>query len=72
MVISFRKCQEVGCDAGRKGRIAEVLAEPYMSLEESGEEEGSKVYVIKTIPSESELLKKRQRKLDKTYCKIVS
>ena len=66
MDISSRKCQEVGCDAGRKGRIAKILAEPYMSSEESGEEEGSKVYVIKTIPWESELLKKRKRKLDKT------
>ena len=65
MDISLRKCQEVGCDAGRKGRIAKILAEPYTSSEESGEEEGSKVYV-KTIPWESELLKKRKRKLDKT------
>ena len=40
MDISSRKCQEVGCDAGRKGRIAKILAEPYMSSEESGEEEG--------------------------------
>ena len=43
-----------------------------MSSEESGEEEGSKVYVIKTIPWESELLKKRKRKLDKKYIKTVS
>ena len=59
-------------DAGRKGRIAEILAEPYMSSEESGEEEGSKVCVIKTILWKRELLKKRKRKLDKTYWKIVS
>ena len=59
-------------DAGTKGRIAEILAEPYMSSEESGEEEGSKVYVIKTIPWESELLKKRKRKLDKRFIKTVS
>lgn len=43
-----------------------------MSSEESEEEEGSKVYVIKTIPWESELLKKRKRKLDKKYIKTVS
>lgn len=59
-------------DAGTKGRIAEILAEPYMSSEESGEEECSKVYVIKTIPWERELLKKRKRKLDKRYIKTVS
>ena len=59
-------------DAARKGQIAEVLAEPYMSSEESGEEEGSKVYVIKTIPWESRQLKKRKRKLDKVYSKTVS
>ena len=59
-------------DPGTKGRIAEILAEPYMCSEESGEEEGAKVYVIKTIPWESELLKKRKRKLDKRYIKTVS
>ena len=50
-------------DAGRKGKIAEVLAEPYMSSEESGEEEGSKVYVVKSIPWESRLLKKEKKKV---------
>ena len=55
-----------------KGEMAEVLTEAYMSSEESEQEDGKLVYVVKTIPWESEDLKKRKRKLDRIHKKNQS
>ena len=57
-------------DQNEKGEVAEVLTEQFMSSEESENEEDDKViYVVKTIPWESEKLKKRKKRLDKEYNK---
>ena len=53
-----------------KGEVAEVLTEQFMSSEESENEEDDQViYVVKTIPWESEKLEKRKKRLDKEYNK---
>ena len=52
-----------------KGEMAEVLTNAYMSSQESDQEDGRLVYVVKTVPWESEELKKRKRKLDRIHTK---
>ena len=46
-----------------------MLTEDYMSSEESDTEDGKIVYVIKTIPWESNALKRKKKILDKIYKK---
>ena len=52
-----------------KGEIAEVLTDAYMSSEESDQEDGRLIYALKTVPWESEELKKRKRRLDRIHTK---
>ena len=56
----------------KKGKVAEVLTEDYMSTEESSNEDDQLTYIIKTIPWESERLRKRKKILDKTHGKTQS
>ena len=56
-------------DHGARGRMAEVLTEGYMSSEESGTEGDNLVYVVRTIPWESDKLRNKKAKLDKIYSK---
>ena len=61
-----------------KGKMAEVLTEDYMSSEESECEENADgevtvtAYVVKDITWESEKMKRRKGKLDKTFKKSQS
>lgn len=48
----------------KKGQVAEVLTEDYMSTEESSNEDDQLSYVIKTIPWESEKCRKRKKNLE--------
>ena len=45
----------------KKGQVAEVLTEDRMSTEESSNEDDQLSYVVKTIPWESEKLRKRKK-----------
>ena len=56
----------------KKGQVAEVLTEDYMSTEESSNEDDQLSYIVKRIPWESEKLRKRKRVLDKTHGKTQS
>lgn len=56
----------------KKGQVAEVLTEDYMSTEESSNEDDQLSYVVKAIPWESEKLIKRKKVLDKTHGKAQS
>lgn len=56
----------------KKGQVAEVLTEDRMSTEESSNENDQLSYVVKTIPWESEKLRKRKKVLDKTHGKTQS
>ena len=56
-------------DRKKRGEVAEILSEEYMSSEESADEDGTMVYVVKAIPWESIKLKKRKRILDQKFSK---
>lgn len=54
--------------AERKAKVAEVLTLDYMSSEESDTDENGKgLYKIKTLPWQSQELKKRKKALDKQH-----
>ena len=52
-----------------KREMTEMLTDVHMSSEEFDEEEGSLVYVVKTVPWESEELKNRKRNMDRIHTK---
>ena len=56
----------------KKGQVAEVLTEDYMSTEESSNEDDQLTYIVRTITWESERLTKRKKVLDKTHEKNQS
>ena len=56
----------------KKGQVAEVLTEDFMSTKESLNEDDQLSFVVKTISWESERLRKRKKILDKTHGKTQS
>lgn len=58
---------QIGWDTEKKGQMAEILTEPYMSSEDS-DDNGQK-YVVKELSWESRKLIKRKKQLDKFYHK---
>ena len=51
----------------KKGQVAEVSTEDYMSTEESSNEDDQLTYVVKKMAWESERLTKRKKVLDETH-----
>ena len=56
----------------KKGQVAEVLTEDYMSTKESSHEDDQLSYVVKKIAWESTRLRKRKKILDNTHGKRQS